>query len=177
MKRSYCYRVFRTSNNRWSFTGVRVTAKPSQVSRTLLSSLTNLKKNPVVWIVPMLYLIYNSLGVFTIPSTPITIGISVNRMLSNFFSPLARSRYFYLYCNIHHYFLHIVDCYTPKVSAAVLSGNLSRISNLTYLIYSGGEQTSLIRPSIPWEYFASARFCLFSIVQRLGSYTPVFKDI
>ena len=70
-------------------------SKSPQVSRTLLSILADLD-NAVVWMVSTCPLISKSSSPFTnplvtIPSTPITTGITVTFMFHSFFSSLARS--------------------------------------------------------------------------------------
>ena len=72
-------------------------SKSTQVSRTLLSILTDLNWS-VVWMIKIFPLISNSsshssrpLG--TVPSTPITIGITVTFMFHSLFSSLTRSKY------------------------------------------------------------------------------------
>ena len=72
-------------------------SKFSQVSRTLLSILVDLN-NAVVWMVSACPLISNSSGsiinpLVTVPSAPITIGITVTFMFHSFFCSQARSRY------------------------------------------------------------------------------------
>ena len=59
--------------------------KPPQVSRTLLSILTNLS-NAVVWIVSTYHIISKSSNpLVTVPRAPITVGIAVTFMLNIFF--------------------------------------------------------------------------------------------
>ena len=76
-------------------------SKSSEVFRTLLSILTDLN-NAVVWVVSSCPLIskssspcFNSL--VTVPSTPITIGITVTFMFHTFFSSQARFWYLSLF--------------------------------------------------------------------------------
>ena len=72
-----------------------------QVSRTLLSVLTNLN-NAVVWMVSTHPVISKSPSpctnpLVTAPSTPITIDITIIFMFHSFFGSLARSRYLSLF--------------------------------------------------------------------------------
>ena len=101
----FCYftrsRVFHTSVSWWFSTGVRVTSKSPQVSKILLSILTNLN-NAVVWMISTHPLISKSSNPFnnplvTVNSTTITIGITVTYTFYNFVSSLARSRYLSLF--------------------------------------------------------------------------------
>ena len=76
-------------------------SKFPQVSRTPLSNLTDLN-NAVVWMVSTRPLISNSSSLFTnsfvtVPSAPITVGITVNFMFYSFFNSLANSRYLSLF--------------------------------------------------------------------------------
>ena len=73
-------------------------SKSSQVSRTLLSVLASLN-NTVVWMDSSHPLISKSSSpctdpFVTVPSTPITISITVTFMFHCFFSPFVRSKYF-----------------------------------------------------------------------------------
>ena len=82
---------------RWSLCD----SKSSQVSRTLLSILVNLKSS-VIWMFFTRVLISNSSRSFTDPlvsvsSAPIIIGITVTFMSHCFFSFLARFRYLSLF--------------------------------------------------------------------------------
>ena len=77
----------------WSLSG----SKSPQVSRTLLSILVDLN-NAVVWMVSARPLISKSSNLstkllVTVPSAPITIGITVTFMLHSCFNSQARSRY------------------------------------------------------------------------------------
>ena len=79
--------------------------KSPQVSRTLLSILAD-SNNAVIWIVSTRPLIskYSSpctSPLVTVPSTQITIGITIIFMLRSFFRFLARSRYYH-----HHYYCY-----------------------------------------------------------------------
>ena len=72
-------------------------SKSPQVSRTLLSILTDLN-NVVVWMVTTCPLISKSSSPFnnssvTVPRAPITIGINVTFMFHSFFNSLASSKY------------------------------------------------------------------------------------
>ena len=74
--------------------------KSSQVSWTLLNILVDLN-NAVVWMASTRPLISKSSSPFTnhlvtVPSVPITIGITVTFMFPSFFSSQARSRYLFL---------------------------------------------------------------------------------
>ena len=85
-------------------------SKSPQVSRTLLSILTDLN-NAVVWMVSTCPFISKSSSLFinllvTVPRAPIIIGISVTFMFQFFFSSLASWRY--LYPSFH--FLLILLC-------------------------------------------------------------------
>ena len=74
--------VFYTSFNRWSFTGVRVTAS---LFRILLSILADL--NAVVYMVSILLLIFNSSSLLgTDLSAPTTADITVTSMFLDFFN-------------------------------------------------------------------------------------------
>ena len=77
----------------WNFSD----SKSPQVSRTRLSILTEFN-NAVVWIVSICHLISksSSLGTYSlvsVPSTTITIGITVIFMFHSFSNSLAKSRY------------------------------------------------------------------------------------
>ena len=77
---SFSFRIFPTIVRGWSFTGVS-DRKAFQVFRTLLRILTNLK-DAAVWMVSIRPLISNSSSSLskhfgTVPSVPITIGITV----------------------------------------------------------------------------------------------------
>ena len=72
-------------------------SKPPQVTRTLLSILTDLS-NLVVWMISTCSLISKSSSpcinpFVTVPRTLITTGITVTSMFHSFFNSLARSRY------------------------------------------------------------------------------------
>ena len=74
--------------------------KSPQVSMTLFSILADL--NALVWIVSTRPLTskFSSPGtnsLMTVPSAPITIGITVTFMFHSFFSSLVRSKYFSLF--------------------------------------------------------------------------------
>ena len=76
-------------------------SKSPQVSWTFLCILTDLN-NAVVWMVSNHPLISRSSSpctnhLVTVPSAPITIGITTTFMIHNFFSSLARSRYLFLF--------------------------------------------------------------------------------
>ena len=71
-------------------------SKSTQVSRTLLSILADLN-NAVIWMASARPLISKSSNpcaspLVTVPSAPITTGLTVTSMLHSFFSSLARSR-------------------------------------------------------------------------------------
>ena len=75
-------------------------SKSLQVSTTLLSILVDL--NTVVWMFSTCPHISKSFSpctnhLVTVPSAPITNGITVTLMFHSFFSSLARSRYLYLF--------------------------------------------------------------------------------
>ena len=75
-------------------------SKSPQVSRTLLSILTDLN-NVVVWIVSIYPLIFNSFSSLpkllgTVPSAPITIGITIILMFLTFLSSLEMPKYLFL---------------------------------------------------------------------------------
>ena len=77
--------------------GFSLTSEWPQVSRTLLSILTDLN-SVVVRMVLILPLICNSFNLLakpleTIPSTPSTIGITITFTFHSYFSSLARSKY------------------------------------------------------------------------------------
>ena len=83
-------------------------SKSSQVSRTLLSILTDFN-NAIVWMVSR-PLISKSSSLWTnplvtVPSAPVTICITVAFMFHSFFSTLARSRYLSLF-----FLLSILPC-------------------------------------------------------------------
>ena len=72
--------------------------KSPKVSRTLLSILADLS-NALVWIIstrPLIskFSILCTNPLVTVPRAPITFGITVTFMFHNFFSSLARSRYY-----------------------------------------------------------------------------------
>ena len=72
-------------------------SKSSQISRTLLSILSDLN-NALVWTASTRPVISKSSSpcansLVTLPSAPITIGITVTFMFHSFFNSLARSRY------------------------------------------------------------------------------------
>ena len=76
-------------------------SKSPQVSRNLLSILADLN-NAVVWMVSTRPLISTSFSpctnfLVTVPSVPITFGITVIFMFHNFFGSLARSWYLSLF--------------------------------------------------------------------------------
>ena len=82
-------------------------SKSPQVSRTLLSILTNLN-NDFVWMVSILPQISNSSSFLsepfgTIPSGPITIGITVTLMFHTSFSSLARFKYLPIFFTFFHF--------------------------------------------------------------------------
>ena len=83
-------------------------SKSPQVSRTLLSILSNVN-NAVVWIVstrPHISCGRNN-PLLTVPSTPITIGITVIFMFHSFFCSLARSWYLSLFLlSFSYYYYH-----------------------------------------------------------------------
>ena len=79
------------------FHGSLSDSKFSQVSRTLLSILADLN-NVLVWMFPTCPFISKSSSpstnpLVTVPSVPITIGITVTFMFHSFFSSLVRSMY------------------------------------------------------------------------------------
>ena len=81
-----------------------------QVSRILLSILVYLN-NTVVWMVSARHPISNSSNPLfkskkTVPSAPLTIGITVTFMFHSFFSSLARSKYMYLFLFCFLWFSH-----------------------------------------------------------------------
>ena len=76
-------------------------SKSPQVSRTLLSILTDLN-NVIIWMVKIRLLISSSFNPLskplrTVPSSPIIIGITVTLTPHNFLSSLARSKYLCLF--------------------------------------------------------------------------------
>ena len=76
-------------------------SNPPQVSKTHPSILANLN-NAVVWIVCNCPLIFKSSSpcinpLVTVPSAPITIGITITFMLHSFYSSLAKLRYLSLF--------------------------------------------------------------------------------
>ena len=76
-------------------------SKSPQVSRTLLSILVDLN-NAVVWMISSCPLISKSFSSFTnplgiVPSSSITIDITLTFMVYRFFSSLARSGYLTLF--------------------------------------------------------------------------------
>ena len=87
-----------------------MTSKSPQVSRTLLSILTDLN-NAVVWMVSTSLLIPKSSSPFinllvTVLRTPIIIGIIVTFMFhSFFFNSLTRSRYLFFFSLSFNYIL------------------------------------------------------------------------
>ena len=75
--------------------------KSLQVSRTLLSILADLNK-AVVWLLcirPLIskFFIPGTNSLVTVPSTPITIGITVTFLFYSFFSSVAMYRYLSLF--------------------------------------------------------------------------------
>ena len=90
-------RVFHTSVSQYFFHRSLNDSKSLQVSRTLLSILANLI-NALVWMVSTLPLISTSSSpgtnpFVTVPSLPITVGITVTFMFRSFLNSLERSSY------------------------------------------------------------------------------------
>ena len=88
---------FHTSVSRGFLTGVWVTARLIQVSKTLLSILADFN-NTIVWIISSRLLIFKSSSpcispLLIVPRALITISITVTFMFQSFFSSLARFRY------------------------------------------------------------------------------------
>ena len=84
-------------------------SKSTQISRTLLSILTNLN-NDVVWTVSTHPVIFKSAypctnPLMTVPRAPITIGITVNFMFHSFFNFLVSSGYLSLFSHSFNFTL------------------------------------------------------------------------
>ena len=116
--------------------------KSPQVSRTLLGILAD-HNNAVVWMVSTRSLISKSFSRFTnplvtVPSVPITTGITVTFMLNRFVNFQARSRYSSLFLQFYpvvgregkvHYFLLIFTrfCRLAEIKRSICFSKSSRI--------------------------------------------------
>ena len=97
----YSFKSFSHQSKMMVFHGSLSDSKSPQVSRILLHILANLN-NVVIWMVSTCSLIFKFSSPFiillvTVPSAPITFGITISFLFDSFFCFLARFRYFYFF--------------------------------------------------------------------------------